>query len=347
MRPGVTHTIVKGGRLTEMENTIVATEMPSENSMEVDSIDIKKLRITCPGCGGTRAAKTKCSNCGMDLLPLIAIRQFPTAISKQAEAAIHKGDLNRATELLNAAIALDPSSLESTLLLVDVYLRKKMLTEADALLQRAESIDPDNAVIAEKKSGLNKIKAHRIDDRQKGCLSTIIPTVLVTALVIGAGWYLLSGKTNNKKQMVQPYSVVDSLYAHLRIAGIKDSCSIIIDTAGKSVSFTGTVPDEAYKQIIQNVAGLYFPDSLINVNRLKVLHLKNPDQGQKRKVVLQYRVRKGETLSSIARNFLGKSDLWKTLYMANKETIVSNNRIYTGQTILIPLEVDLGIETGH
>ncbi|MDD4909501.1 MAG: OmpA family protein [Candidatus Omnitrophica bacterium] len=52
----------------------------------------------------------------------------------------------------------------------------------------------------------------------------------------------------------------------------------------------------------------------------------------------EYRVKKGDTLSSIAKEQLGKAHRWKYLYELNKDRIKDPNKLKAGQEIVIPVE---------
>jgi len=48
--------------------------------------------------------------------------------------------------------------------------------------------------------------------------------------------------------------------------------------------------------------------------------------------------RKGDTLSSIAKNELGRATRWKYLYEINKDRINDPNKLKAGTKIIIPIE---------
>jgi outer membrane protein OmpA-like peptidoglycan-associated protein len=52
----------------------------------------------------------------------------------------------------------------------------------------------------------------------------------------------------------------------------------------------------------------------------------------------EYVVKKGDTLSKIAQEQLGKASLWKYLYELNKDTIKNPDKLIPGQKIIIPIE---------
>ncbi|MFA5094469.1 MAG: LysM peptidoglycan-binding domain-containing protein, partial [Candidatus Omnitrophota bacterium] len=52
----------------------------------------------------------------------------------------------------------------------------------------------------------------------------------------------------------------------------------------------------------------------------------------------EYTVKKGDTLSSIAKQELGKANRWKYLYEINKDRIKDPNKLKAGTKIIIPIE---------
>ena len=49
-----------------------------------------------------------------------------------------------------------------------------------------------------------------------------------------------------------------------------------------------------------------------------------------------YTVQKGDTLSKIAKEFLGNANKWNEIYEANKDTIKDPDMIHPGQELKIP-----------
>jgi len=64
-----------------------------------------------------------------------------------------------------------------------------------------------------------------------------------------------------------------------------------------------------------------------------------PPYGFDYTIVGMYRVRSGETLSSIARKFYGYSEGWSLIYYANRNRIERTDLIFTGQWLIIPSNV--------
>jgi nucleoid-associated protein YgaU len=50
----------------------------------------------------------------------------------------------------------------------------------------------------------------------------------------------------------------------------------------------------------------------------------------------EYVIKKGDTLSKIAKSYYGKPGEWKKIYEANKSVINNPDLIYPGQKIIIP-----------
>ena len=49
-----------------------------------------------------------------------------------------------------------------------------------------------------------------------------------------------------------------------------------------------------------------------------------------------YTIEKGDTLSAIAQRFYGKAKYWRQIHEANSDTIDNPDRIFPGQTIVLP-----------
>ena len=60
--------------------------------------------------------------------------------------------------------------------------------------------------------------------------------------------------------------------------------------------------------------------------------------GKTYRVKKTYTVKKGDTLSGIAKEQLGKAHRWKYLYELNKDRIRDPNKLKAGQSIIIPVE---------
>ena len=71
------------------------------------------------------------------------------------------------------------------------------------------------------------------------------------------------------------------------------------------------------------------------VAEVSVDGVKSPPQEAK---VEYYVIEKGDTLSAIAKQFLGKASDYPKIFEANREVIKDPNLIYPGQKIRIPLD---------
>lgn len=50
----------------------------------------------------------------------------------------------------------------------------------------------------------------------------------------------------------------------------------------------------------------------------------------------RYTIEQGDTLSHIAKRFYGKAKFWRQIHDANREAIPDPDRIFPGQTIVLP-----------
>lgn len=71
------------------------------------------------------------------------------------------------------------------------------------------------------------------------------------------------------------------------------------------------------------------------VSDVKIDNLQTPANQEK---VEYYLIKKGETLSAIAKQFYGKANQYRKIFEANREVIKDPNRIFPGQKIRIPLD---------
>ncbi len=71
------------------------------------------------------------------------------------------------------------------------------------------------------------------------------------------------------------------------------------------------------------------------VSDVKIDNLQTPANQEK---VEYYLIKKGETLSAIAKQFYGKANQYRKIFEANREVIKDPNLIFPGQKIRIPLD---------
>lgn len=71
------------------------------------------------------------------------------------------------------------------------------------------------------------------------------------------------------------------------------------------------------------------------VSEVKIDALKSPPVKEK---VEYYIIKKGDTLSAIAKQFYGKANAYPRIFEANREVIKDANLIYPGQKIRIPID---------
>jgi len=270
--------------------------------------------VQCPACGFSRQDGTKCSECGRDLSALIAVNLLPESFSRLGTRALHDGDRERAVEALCAAVALAPQCTEFVLQLADVYLQMHLFVEANALLQRVEADDPANAEVRAKRDELRRLAAKNGFRVRMRSITVAVSAVVVTVLATATGsWMMYGGR---------------------HAVGPGASAQPVVDT-GKSSPGPGNAADSR-------------PASAGVVEK-EVRVVDAPAAGDTRDgnfidVVFPYRVRKGETLWTIACNVLGQGGSWKEIYSVNKDLLPSADRIDAGQTIMIPVKAKCSVK---
>lgn len=119
-------------------------------------------------------------------------------------------------------------------------------------------------------------------------------------------------------------SITDELVRlGLKVAGL----NVAVD--GKTAKVTGEAPDAETrdKAILAagNIAGIAAVDSAI----------KTPDDAPEGSF---YTVKKGDTLSAIAKSVYGKASLYPKIFEANRPMLKDADHIYPGQSLRIPPE---------
>jgi len=96
-----------------------------------------------------------------------------------------------------------------------------------------------------------------------------------------------------------------------------------------SLSGTAASPEALEKAVLMagNVKG---------VSEVKADGVTAPPQSAK---VEFYEIKKGDTLSAIAKHFYGDANAYPRIFEANREVIKDADLIYPGQTIRIPIDV--------
>ena len=75
-----------------------------------------------------------------------------------------------------------------------------------------------------------------------------------------------------------------------------------------------------------------------NVQGVSDVNIDNLQTPANQEKVEYYLIKKGETLSAIAKQFYGKANQYRKIFEANREVIKDPNLIFPGQKIRIPLD---------
>ncbi len=109
--------------------------------------------------------------------------------------------------------------------------------------------------------------------------------------------------------------------------GIKD---LVVEFADGVASISGSAASAEAMEKAVLMAG-----NVRGVSEVKADKLSTPPVEKK---VEYYIIKKGDTLSAIAKQFYGKADDYPRIFEANREVIKDANLIFPGQKIRIPLD---------
>jgi len=123
-------------------------------------------------------------------------------------------------------------------------------------------------------------------------------------------------------------TAADAIKNYVASQGLPASAiTVAFDGASRTVSVSGTVPDQATKEKIVlccgNVAGVRQVD-----DQLKVTQAGDASD--------YYTVKSGDTLSKIAQHAYGAANRYSVIFEANKPMLTDPDKIYPGQVLRIP-----------
>ena len=120
----------------------------------------------------------------------------------------------------------------------------------------------------------------------------------------------------------------DALKSEIKSLGlhVKD---LAVEVEGDTVKVSGSTPDQATKEklvvALGNVAGVAAVDESVTA-----------DKPEPEAVI--YVVKKGDTLSAIAKAHYGKASKYMAIFEANRPMLKDPDKIYPGQALRIPPE---------
>ncbi len=110
-----------------------------------------------------------------------------------------------------------------------------------------------------------------------------------------------------------------------------DVKGLAVEVHGDTVKVSGTTPDQATKEkllvALGNVAGVAAVDESVTAETAE------PE-------AVIYVVKKGDTLSAIAKEHYGKASKYMAIFEANRPMLKHPDKIYPGQALRIPPESD-------
>lgn len=152
----------------------------------------------------------------------------------------------------------------------------------------------------------------------------------------------LFGNTNNSVQQVGQ-DLNEKLKAHLANSGLPGTDKVNVSVKDDVVQITGDALNQEVKEkmmlVLGNVAGVSKVEDNVQINQSQAaVQGQQPagdsavSQGESR----FYTVKKGDTLSAIAKSEYGNANDYMKIFEANKPMLTHPDKIYPGQVLRIP-----------
>jgi nucleoid-associated protein YgaU len=168
-------------------------------------------------------------------------------------------------------------------------------------------------------------------DTGKGAKERETDTMGLMSFIKEAGRKLGIGKAEAAQPEGSPAPETPTpadLEQELKDLGLKTE-GLKVEVEGDKVKVTGAVPDQATKEkvllALGNVAGVAAVEEAVT-----------PETAEAEAVM--YTVKKGDTLSAIAKAHYGEGAKYMAIFEANRPMLKHPDKIYPGQTLRIPPE---------
>lgn len=134
------------------------------------------------------------------------------------------------------------------------------------------------------------------------------------------------GKDNSQEQQQK----MQDYLKKLNLAGTED---VKVNVENSKATLSGNVPSQEIKEkvgvALGNVMGISDIDNQITVTNSEGEHQEHREQRY-------YTVKKGDTLSGIAKTMYGDANQYNKIFDANKPMLTHPDKIYPGQVLRIP-----------
>lgn len=292
--------------------------------------------IKCPVCDWPPTRENPCPNCHTDLAPLRRVVTLPQRLLQMGVDRSRNG-LPGAAAHLSAALVLDPQAIAAPLALGQVYLDRGEPVLALTQAEQALALEPqhpealalkERCLAAQRQQRLNdveraerRVREEKSATRWRRRFWLAAGAGLLLALIMVLAWP--NRRLPRQFAAPAPVSRVTPAQVTARLASTFPAVAVT-ETQGE-LQLSGEVP--TYKDLAE-LRGLLGDLPGINFGRLKVAN----------EFFFRYRVKQGDSLSSLARKFYGQPSRWVAILEANPTVLKNPNLLQPGSLLIIPGE---------
>lgn len=316
------------------------------------------IMINCP-CGfgkNLNDDQETCPYCGTDLKPLHQFNQIYLDYYNRGQNYYEKGKLNQALNNLFASLSIKEDFVQGNLLVAKIYFDKKAYKEVVLYIDKVLTTDMENQEAIElKRKTIEAIEEQLAESmkikRKLSRYNKLLIGLPIATLVIGLLFIILMSKvffpsevediisidkdnTNVVSEVLKEEmhwnKILQDIYENINANSKLDNCSVLIVPSGNQLLIAGNVEDDTQKGLIISIVEKNIPDTTVDYQDLLISETIKEEQYQ------TYTLKSGDSLSTIAREFYGKEDLWIFIFYANRDSISNPDRINVGDVILIP-----------
>jgi hypothetical protein len=296
--------------------------------------------VDCP-CGfGKQLPEEQrtCPACGADLGPLHEVKRLPRMLCESGVRYVEEGRLSEAALSLGASAVLDPNAMAPLKELALLHLRRGQHEDALFCIRRILEVEPNNKDVAEL---MQEIARQQEDNGMHLSLLSgttsgprmryfVLPILaFATGLMLLPIWHALQGGGERDASQVER-EVKDRIS---RNDAFQHS-SVDVTVTPTLINISGSVPTVLHRSLIKEIVEGCVAGQQISLEALKV---ERPIPAAEQRPGFLYRVKKGETLASLAQLFYGDAAHWQGIFEANMDSVRLPGRIRQGQILEIPL----------
>ncbi|MGB0388734.1 MAG: BON domain-containing protein [Ardenticatenaceae bacterium] len=206
----------------------------------------------CPVCKAQVTNVRVCPECKEDLTPMLLVHNLAPSHYNEGLRLAQEGNIQQAIEQLQTALVIEPSHLDSLIVLGKLHAQQGCYREAIGYWKRALELDPENA---KAKEGILKAQARQQPIRRSRRLPLVLLLVALMLLSGLLGWFLLPSTGNNNEipptQSAQIAPLVKTAFQNDQKLNQFD---LAVEQMDSVIYLSGNVPTSELKKRAETVA---------------------------------------------------------------------------------------------